>query len=590
MRRLPALLLLAALAAAAFLLHAGWGRWPDVLADFGRELFVPWRLSEGDVLYRDVACFDGPLPYVLNALWFRVFGAGLWTLVALNGVLLVAFGALLFRELRAVSSTLAAALALWFFTAVFALGQQTPIGNYSFLAPYAHGATHGLFLALGAMACARSLVERGGPSRAIACGLCLGAAFLTKAELFFAALVGVATTLVLARERRHLAALASAALVPPLVAFGLLATAMPASAAALGTVGSWRGVFDAELTGLPFYRRGMGFDAPAANLLLLLRAFGVLALAIGPAFLLGFALRGRPRAASRAALPVFLLTLVAWRLAPTDWRWLARVQPIVLLVILAAGRPCLARLGSEPERARYRGFLAFAAFGLALLAKIVLDVRFGFYGFVLAVPASCALLAFLVDWFPRLTFPEPRDPSCAGARAVGIAGVLAVTIACGWALAQKSAAWFALKEAPVGEGVDAFVADGRGRFVTRLRAELARRLAPEDTLLVLPEGVMLAYLERRRVSTPYHTHLPPELILFGEQRMLAALAASPPDAVVLVQRDTSEYGVPRFGADYGRELSAWIAARYRTVWTDPEGGTPLEPGSIFGLSLLLPGP
>ena len=47
-----------------------WGTWPDVLVDFGKELYLAWRLAEGDVLYRDLAYFHGPLPQYVNALWF----------------------------------------------------------------------------------------------------------------------------------------------------------------------------------------------------------------------------------------------------------------------------------------------------------------------------------------------------------------------------------------------------------------------------------------------------------------------------------------------------------------------------------------
>ena len=31
-----------------------WGTWPDPTIDFGRELYVPWRLTHGDVLYRSI--------------------------------------------------------------------------------------------------------------------------------------------------------------------------------------------------------------------------------------------------------------------------------------------------------------------------------------------------------------------------------------------------------------------------------------------------------------------------------------------------------------------------------------------------------
>ena len=44
-------------AATAWMLHVSWLRWPDPTIDFGKELYLAWRLCEGDVLYRDVAHF-----------------------------------------------------------------------------------------------------------------------------------------------------------------------------------------------------------------------------------------------------------------------------------------------------------------------------------------------------------------------------------------------------------------------------------------------------------------------------------------------------------------------------------------------------
>ena len=37
-----------------------WGRWADVIMDFGREAYVPWRLVEGGALYSDMAYFNSP--------------------------------------------------------------------------------------------------------------------------------------------------------------------------------------------------------------------------------------------------------------------------------------------------------------------------------------------------------------------------------------------------------------------------------------------------------------------------------------------------------------------------------------------------
>ena len=77
-----------------------WLAWPDVLVDFGRELYVPWRLAGGSDLYVDVAYFNGPLSPYWNALWFRVFGPGIATLVAVNAILLMLLTGLLHHLLR----------------------------------------------------------------------------------------------------------------------------------------------------------------------------------------------------------------------------------------------------------------------------------------------------------------------------------------------------------------------------------------------------------------------------------------------------------------------------------------------------------
>src|SRR5262249_21728814 len=41
-------------AAAAALLAWSSGRWPDLLVDFGRELYLPWRIASGARLYADL--------------------------------------------------------------------------------------------------------------------------------------------------------------------------------------------------------------------------------------------------------------------------------------------------------------------------------------------------------------------------------------------------------------------------------------------------------------------------------------------------------------------------------------------------------
>src|SRR4030042_4421562 len=80
----PALLVFAFIALAQWT----WRKWPDPLIDFGKELYVAWQLSQGQVLYRDLAHLFGPFSQYLNAAAFRLCGVSLTTLIVLNLLIL----------------------------------------------------------------------------------------------------------------------------------------------------------------------------------------------------------------------------------------------------------------------------------------------------------------------------------------------------------------------------------------------------------------------------------------------------------------------------------------------------------------------
>ena len=56
--------------------------------------------------------------------------------------------------------------------------------------------------------------------------------------------------------------------------------------------------------------------------------------------------------------------------------------------------------------------------------------------------------------------------------------------------------------------------------------------------------------------------MPPEEILFGDAAWEEAFRRAPPDAIVIVPKDTSEFGRGPFGIGYGTRLAAWIREEY----------------------------
>jgi len=137
---------------------------------------------------------------------------------------------------------------------------------------------------------------------------------------------------------------------------------------------------------------------------------------------------------------------------------------------------------------------------------------------------------------------------------------------------------------PVGVGSDRFLAGFRAPAVNAALAEIDKRLGSDDTLVVFPEGVMLNYLARRVNPTGHINFMPPELIIFGESRILDALRANPPNYIALTHKDTREYGLDFFGRGYGRALLGWVQLHYRSVALF--GQPPLREGTKFGIRLM----
>jgi 4-amino-4-deoxy-L-arabinose transferase-like glycosyltransferase len=562
-----------------------WLTWPDLLIDFGREAYVAWRLSEGDTLYRDIAYHNGPLSPYWNALVMEFTGRGIQGLFLGNALVLAALVWAIHARLRALSDDSTAWAAVAFFLLVFGFGRYAEIGNYTYLAPYSHEITHGLALALAALICAARVQQTtfdGAQSKrawTLAAGLLLGAVALTKVELFVALLPALALALVLepARERRSgirlagspllLAMGAGVALVLAAWALLVVATPLSGSGARAGLFEGFAGALDSRLTELPFYQWGAGVDDVLGNFIHLFNSLGFELALLVPGLAAAHWLAGRPTRGLwiAATLPAFILLLLRDQVA---WLEAARPLPFYLVCIaLWRGMPLVQREASPKDRARAAAELPLIVFALLLLAKLGLNARVYHYGFVLAMPATLVVVLALLAWIPRWLD--------AGGRNGDVFRALSAAILTATALAHLELGTRLLPElnGPLGQGHDRILGDTKiAPVLASVLEQVELELGSEGTLLVLPEGVMLNYLGQRRTPTRFLNFTPFDVIVWGEDAMLEALRAAPPDAVVVVQRDTGEYGASVFGRDYASELASWLRANHRRSWQSEANG------------------
>jgi hypothetical protein len=555
-----------------------WRKWPDLMIDFGRELYTPWRLSEGAVLSRDVATLFGPLSQMLNGSLFRVFGVSFSTLIAANlvGIALITVMIDIFFERAA--SALAAFAAASVFIGVFAFGQYTTLGNYTYVAPYAHEAVHGVLLGVATITLLMAWFRSGRTPSLAAAGLCFGCIHLTKPEPALAVTVAAIAFFALAARQRRFTGRAPAtflalALAPVGVVFLALWQHLPAREALGTTLGAWTHVLSGS-SGQEFYRSGAGLDDAAANLgrmvLVTIAVAGIVATAVlGDRLILLRRARFWTICMGTPAMGAILL------LAPLagPWAEIGRCLPLLCAAVLAMSVVRFWREPAGPSADRWLGLAAWGTLSLVLLLKIILNVRLYQYGFTLAMPATVLFIVSLVEIAPGELALQTDG---AIARGFGLAFVVALLIV----HVRWSDGLYEQKTYVLGTGGDAMVVlppnESERTAAVALALERIDALTRADqTLAVFPEGVMLNYLSRRRAPTRFVSFMPPEWDAFGEGAILQSHSDARPDLILLVRRDVSEYGVGPFGRDsrYGAGFTRWVSGRYKvleTIGRDPD--------------------
>lgn len=567
-----------------------WGTWPDVLIDFGTQLYIAWQIAAGKVLFTDIFYFKGPLSPYLNALWFQLFGVSLRTLVLCNLAIASAALCLLYRLLSDISDRVSATLACLVFVGLFGFGQLAQMGNYNFICPYSHEVTHGVALGLLAIACLAGYHRTRSLRWVAGSGASIGCVFLTEAPIFLAASVALAAGFALtiwaerpnSRRIFQLAAVGAGSVVAaPVAAFILLCRVMPADRAWLGTLGSWPWIARGEVFALPFYKTWMGTQDISGSLGIMFAWVARYLMVFGPALVCGFLLRKPDR--RRIGISVVVMLAVGGIVfSHLEAFWsgnLARPLPFLMLAIGAALFVLCARSRDDPRAfARFTIAFVMTVFAFALMWKMALYARIYNYGFAMAMPAALLFVAAVVGWLPALIANRGGN----GGIVQGTA-VMVVLLAVGMNLLLVQAN-LDDKHTAVGGGADAFLTDDRrGPVVHEALKEIAARIGPHETLAVLPHGAMFNYLSRRVNSTPYPDLDPILLGVADEDHVLAALKARPPDYIAVVTVNLSAHGAKSFGDDFCPGIYSWVRETYREIRVI--GADPFRGGG-FGVLLL----
>ena len=575
--------------AVAFIVAAAltWRKWPDVLIDFGTQLYIPWRILGGVVLYRDLFYFaGGPLSQYFNALLFKIFGVSFSTLIAANLVVTAAMIFVIYRRFLEAADVWTATLIGVGIVFIFAFAEFTPIGNYNYIAPYSHEAFHGLVLSVFAIALLCDWIKRGKIWKAIAAGLCTGLVFLTKPDVFTALAVAVVAAFVLfwkkyvqAKFLRALTGFICGAIIPSLCFLIYFSGVENARESLRSVVFGWLPLLHGTVTKNPFYLWCAGLDHPLANLKQMILYFLAVAFVLA---IYAFALRWLKTSKwiklQYTPLIILMSPLLIWA---GTFNWIQCGWPLPLLCLSA----CVIIVLNFKKMEQPPVFpLLWSVFGLALLAKLGLLPRIWHYGFALAMPAFVTSIYLLFWLLPNLLERRFGVPPVQFRIMVGLVLVIGFRN-----LFDFSQATYDQKSLALGTGGDKILtynlSTEKSQAIYGALLWTEQYMPRDATLAVLPQGVMLNYLTRHVNPTPAMDWNPTMFTVFGQARMMEAFEKNPPDYIFIVEWDSSDFGVRYFGStpDYGQDLMEWIGKNYKPQLLI--GHEPLKDGR-FGVKIL----
>jgi hypothetical protein len=538
----------------SFLLLVSWDRWIEPYVDSGRELMVPWRICQGERLYRDVHFHHGPLAAYLGAGIDRLAGRRLAARVALAAAL-----ALLHLEaLRRLSSRFLAPGEVALATALaVAVAFFLRPGGWMF--PFSFDTAIAVTGVTGALLFGHAKTR----TRDVWVAFALTAALLSRVEL---GLAGLAAMIWETRgERNRWRTIAGAPLAVAGAVYALLSAGIPLDRLIRD---GWLRVIQPPEAFQNVYRTYAGLDAPALRLAEMgLAVIAVLVVAAGLAVGSAVAARSGPRGGAfvQALTLAALAGAAALSLFPPDSLvpTLRLVPPLIRIVPpLILGAFLWRLISAWKQRPHSLPAVSDATWLLAIFFALRLLLAAGYVGpydaFFLPLPITLAVAVAL-------------RVSQAATRALGpalpflTAGALAVFLC--FRLAAQTQSFRGSGWAPVATPVGrVFLREPVATTTRQTLAELSR-LVPENGRMVgFPEGGFFNYVLGRKSVTPFEQFFPGHADTEqDERRIIDQLGSSPPNAVFLCDVLAMGEHRPAFGQDYLIDLDRFLRERFVAV-------------------------
>ncbi|MBF0457862.1 MAG: hypothetical protein HQK99_08210 [Nitrospirae bacterium] len=564
-----------------YLLHMSWMRWGDILIDtFTWNFYVPLKILNGAVLYKDIYDNVGILPTYLIAILFKLFGGNNYTIIYLGVFITLTCSFMLYKLTRFHLNRLFATLVSINFLFMFAFNNRSITGIFNFIMPYRTSSTLFFMFILASTLFFEYFIYSEKTKYLLFWSLALWFALMSRIEIAMTVWFGFLLLWVCWLYKKRPITRYLLYLILPIIM-----TILSYSAFLYYNDAFWgfkRGIIDFIVTNIKFntaYSKLIaGYDKPWENISDILKSaiFQTLMLSVllpVSNMMYDYYERYKRNYVVRFIIIVLLL-LYAFIIGQISLSFIAPIQYKMLGIIFVGGiiaYLCLF-IKADTYNKKYLMLLTIILIAFILTIRIILKYVPNGYGFYLLPMGLISYYIFYIGIFPSL-YNKLLNVRRTDLRFYYIA-VIIILIQLSLPFCYKSYRYYKSRTIAVVTVLGRFNFPDMDR--THKVLQMAKYLtdnAPEaSSVVVFPEGVSLNVISKKDNPLPYYSFLPMDLKTIGEVEIIGRLSKEKIDYIAVLSSDTAEYGYDNFKS-YAKELYAWIVNNYTL---DAVAATPLD--------------
>ncbi|MCX5667175.1 MAG: hypothetical protein NTY34_02550 [Candidatus Omnitrophica bacterium] len=550
-----------------YLLFATWFKWGGLLVDTFRDPLTIAKLINGKVLYKDIFYEYGFFPPYFLTFVCKMAGMHLNTMVGCGIALTILMSCVLYKISRFFLDVLVSGLVVFTFLFVFAFGFYCYNGIFNFILPYSFASVFFiLFIALAVYFFIKFIFSEKNLYLWI-WSMTISLAIFSRIEMALLAWAGfiMAGIIFIYRSNGKRRWRVGLCLITPLF-IGILGYS-----AFLFNLQVFNG-FKESIVDLILFSKsnlfiisGMGLDNISQNAALMLKSFflhiaAVFILGVGSYLISIFFLRKESHPIS-LFLGIVIITAI-FTLAQEFVKSFIQYNSLPLFILIGT-LIFFMKSTSSPNYRKNISLFALFLTSLIMVIKIFFNASPNFYGFyLLPLGLVCYYIIFFGIFRGKLEerykyFSEP---------------FFFYILACFFIVLAIS--WWKIETVPYSSR-NLIIHSEKGSIkrwgddltVKTLEAivYLRENTNRDAKVIVVPEGGAISFFSGRENPLKYSCIMPQNFGITSEDKIISQFSESHADYIVIVARDTSEYGASSFGVDYAIVLNSWIKKNYELL-------------------------